>query len=158
MRRPEIFPHQSEHLDISETIPASHACSGHYANRPGWPVGIGFERPSQVGTFRSYPLLYEIELFHPDSSGESARTHSKVLIVIVSSDIPIAILISGIGIGIGIVIDELLTVLAEPLKIPSTVHTAIRPHRHSVSARTIIETASVISEGSAASVISETGK
>lgn len=115
---PEISSDEFQDLDVSEAIATPHTCSRQFANSTGRSIGIRFDGPSEVGAFGFESFFYQIELFHSNTTGEGARSHSEILVVIVSSNISITIFISkesSIKICIRIVVDKLLTILTVSL-------------------------------------------
>ena len=166
MIQSEIFPNQLQNLDIPKTSgprPGDEITSG--TNRS---IRIQGEIPSKKYPFISRSSFEKIELFHTDSSAESARSHSEIFVIVIPRDDPVTVLVAIVGIRIGIIVDKLLTVLSVSLFYSNkgygvsigieTVNTTGISHRGIGSAYTMVQSVSVIRPGAPASIVSKAGK
>lgn len=94
MTESEILSYEFEHLDVSETISASHMRSGEFAHSTDRSVGIGLDCPSKICPFRYCSFFYEIQLLHSHSSGECTGTGSRILIIVIAPYVPVPVLVS----------------------------------------------------------------
>lgn len=157
-----IASRQSENLDVPQATGTAPQ-SGSIAGGTRRSLGVDTDDPAKKNALLG-GLVDEIELDLSIGSGKSAWTNSQVLVIVVSADIPVAVLIAQIRVHVSVEIDELESVLPKPLRpgrnASTGSHERCGTKHRSIARCAKIESVPVVrrSENGRSSVVSVAGK